>query len=259
MYRGRFYLRGFQWTPGQAAPISFNPNAPLTFSAPAGESLTDPFWSVDGTRFAFTSYSPSAVSLPNGDFKNGGHIWIATSDGTAIHDDAVQIVPAETGYTHYNPAISSDGQLVAYNRSSCSGATTPGSYGTDPCDGYDDPSATLWLTSPTGGKPSELVSANGPDSSDDSWPRWSPNVGTFRGQALYWLAFSSRRPYGLQVNQGGLAASKPQLWLTAVTEGAEFVTDPSHPSFWLPNQNFSQASPTGNHVPQWVKVAIVIQ
>ncbi len=258
MYRGQFYLRGAAWTPGQAAPLSFAPNAPLTFSAAGADALTDPFWSFDGRLFAFTSYDPAAVSLRNGDFKNGGRVWVATSDGTAIHDDAVALAPAEAGATHYNPAISSDGQLIVFNRSSCSGAATPGSYGTDPCDGYDDPSATLWITTPAARPPVALGAADGPASSDDSWPRWSPNVGMFRGRPLYWLAFSSRRPYGLQINQSGLTASKPQLWISALTTGEQAAADPSHPSFWLPNQNANQASPTGNHVPQWVKVAIPI-
>ncbi|HSS39373.1 MAG TPA: hypothetical protein VLT58_11435, partial [Polyangia bacterium] len=258
MYRGHFYLRGAIWTPGQTTPLTFAPNAPLTFSAPGADALTDPFWSFDGRLFAFTSYDPAAVSLRNGDFKNGGRVWMATSDGAAIHDDAVPLAPAEAGMTHYNPAISSDGQLVVFNRSSCSGPATPGSYGTDPCDGYDDPSATLWLTTPAAGAPVALNAADGPPNSDDSWPRWSPNVGTFRGRPLYWVAFSSRRPYGLQINQSGLSGSKPQLWISAVLAGEQTAADPSHPSFWLPNQNANQASPTGNHVPQWVKVAIPI-
>ena len=258
MYRGRLYLRGVQWTVGQTAPVNFAPDNPLTFSASGSNALTDPFWSFDGTRFAFTSYDPTAVSLPDGDFKNGGHIWIATSDGTTIHDDAAEIVPVETGYTHYNPAISSDTRLIAFNRSSCDGADTPGSYGTDPCDGYDDPSATLWITTPDGGTRFQLVTADGPDGSGDSWPRWSPNHGMFRGHSLYWLAFSSRRAYGLQINQKGLATSKPQLWLSAVTIDSEPSSDSSHSSFWLPNQNADQANPTGNHVPQWADVAIPI-
>jgi hypothetical protein len=259
MYRGAFYLRGFRWTPMpvQTVPVTFDPDAPLRFTAVGSERLTDPFWSADGSLFVFSSYQAGAVGLPNGDLKDGAQIWIATSDGTSIHDDARLLAPREARATHYDPAISSDGRLVVYNRSSCDGPQTPGSYGVDPCDGYDDPSAALWLTTPSGAAPMPLARANGGDDGDNSWPRFSPSVGRFRDQALYWVAFSSRRPYGLQVNQAGLDASKPQLWVAAVTS-SEFTGDPSHAAVWLPNQNHDQAYPTGNHVPQWVSVAVVI-
>ncbi len=93
----------------------------------------------------------------------------------------------------------------------------------------------------------------------NSWPRFSPDVGTFRGQTLYWVAFSSRRPYGVQLNTNGITQSQPQLWFTGVTVGQEFtVGDPSHAPVWLPGQNPMQGAAYGNHVPQWVKVAIVI-
>jgi len=74
---------------------------------------------------------------------------------------------------------------------------------------------------------------------------------------LCWVAFSSRRPYGLRVNQDGLAASKPQLWFAAITSG-EIIVDRGHAAVWLPNQNHDQAHPTGNHLPRWVSVAVVI-
>jgi hypothetical protein len=94
--------------------------------------------------------------------------------------------------------------------------------------------------------------------SSNSWPRWSPDNGIFRGQKLYWLAFSSRRAYGLQVNSVGTSA-KPQLWFAAILVGNEFATDPSRAPVWLPDQNLSVELPTGNHVPQWVKFVVPIQ
>jgi len=56
--------------------------------------------------------------------------------------------------------------------------------------------------------------------------------------------------------------TKPQLLFSAVLEGAEINPDPSRPPVWLPNQNpvtpVPNQTPTGNHVPQWVKVAVPI-
>ena len=81
---------------------------------------------------------------------------------------------------------------------------------------------------------------------------------------MYWPAFSSRRPYGLQVNTGAAPSTKPQLWFAAVLVGGEVTAGPEPPPVWLPNQNptpvgqLPNQTPTGNHVPQWVKVAVPI-
>jgi hypothetical protein len=56
-----------------------------------------------------------------------------------------------------------------------------------------------------------------------------------------------------------LTASQPQLWFTAVTVSEISAGDPSHAAVWLPGQNvMGNGALYGNHVPQWVKVAIII-
>lgn len=255
MYRGRLTLR----IVGNNLPIVTDD----LFASATTESKTDPFWSPDGAHFTFTSYVPSQDTQPsrmNGDTKTGGQIWSATADANTPHNDARVIVARQAGVTSYYPTISHDGRLLAFNKSSCTGPATPGNYGIGPCDGYDDITAALWLTDPTGTAPVALSHANGGDQNSNSWPRWSPDSGVFRSRRLYWLAFSSRRAYGLQVNAGGSTlANKPQLWFSAILVGDEFPTDPSQAPVWLPNQNLSPAAPTGNHVPQWVKFVVPIQ
>jgi hypothetical protein len=242
------------------------------------EYKSDPFWSQSGKFLAFTSfavpdigtYNPTGL---NGDMKRGGQIMIATAEATQIHDDARVLVRREANVTKYYPAISNDDKLVVYNQSNCTGdtdlytnpVTMEGVYGAQTCDGYDDSSASLWLTSPEGAQPVRLDTANGSlPTNDNSWARWSPDNGTFRGQRLYWVAFSSRRPYGLQVNLGTPLSTKPQIWFAAILIGGELFGDPSYPPVWLPNQNLTVPGgllnqvPTGNHVPQWVKVAVPI-
>src|SRR6185436_11984770 len=118
----------------------------------------------------------------------------------------------------------------------------------------------LNVVSAKGGSSVTLTRANGGPLNGNSWPRWSPDHGTFRGKRLYWVAFSSRRPYGLQINTKGFRESKPQLWFAAVAAGDDVgAGDPSFSAVWLPGQNVKQAEPNGNHVPVWVEKIVVIE
>jgi hypothetical protein len=232
-----------------------------------GEFQSDPFWSQDGKFLVFTSFAtpntdPNNPTGLNGDMKRGGQIAIASSDGTVIHDDARVLVPRQANVTSYYPAISNDSKFIVFNQSTCGAEPDPvrgAGYGNQSCDGYDDSTATLWLTTPEGRTPVPLTNANGQPMMSNSWPRWSPDSGRFRGKNLYWVAFSSRRAYGLQVNYGAApSVAKPQLWFTGVVSGDEFLGDPSFAPVWLPGQNRNQSVPFGNHVPQWVAVAVPI-
>ncbi len=272
MYQSKLYLHG------TTASLLNEGEVAANF---ADAYKSDPFWSQTGKYLVFTSFAqPDAVPQYynptglNGDMKKGGQIAIASATATGINNDARVLVARENNITKYYPAVSNDDALVVYNQSACGldpdvYTNVPagvGVYGAQTCDGYDDSSATLWLTTPMGGTPQVLTNANGgPNVTyDNSWPRWSPDNGTFRGTKLYWLAFSSRRPYGLQVNTGAPLSTKPQLWFAAVLIGQETVLDPSSPAVWLPAQNptpvgaLPNSVPTGNHVPQWVKVAVEI-
>ncbi len=234
---------------------------------------SDPFWSQDGSLFVFTSFDMPDIGTYNtdglnGDMKRRGRIALATADANGIHDDAKELVPRATGVTSFYPSISNDSKLVVFNQSTC--GTEPdvnrmgsdAQYGNQSCDGYDDSSSTLWVVPPAPGvNPIRLDAANGPAGSGNSWPRFSPDKGNFRGELIYWIAFSSRRPYGAQVNYNPAtpSATKPQLWIAAVRTGENIVGDPSWAPVWLPTQNPKQATPQGNHVPQWVKFVVVIE
>jgi hypothetical protein len=269
MYKSQLYLSTVTIDGGTATATRQGP----AFAATAPDPYAvDPFWSADGSLFAFTSFSQAAAADPmgnpsglNGDLKTGGQIAIATATAETVHDDAQVLVARAAGTTSYYPAISSDSRYVVFDRSACGsggndvfGATA---YGDGKCDGYDDSTAELWLVPSAGGAAVALDGANGGGTLayDNSFPRFGPAVGRFRGKALYWVVFSSRRPYGLQVNATqALSATSPQLWLAGVAVGATIAGDPSFAPVWLPGQNAEQATPTDNHTPQWAKAAVTI-
>ncbi len=273
MYKSALYFNTV--TPGTGmATVTQNGLALPTSAAQLDSYQSDPFWSHDGKYLVYTSFSTTGpadtynVGGLDGDLKTGGQIAIADATASSITDNARLLVPRVSGATNYYPVVSEDSNWVVYNQSSCGsnpsagdvpydGAGTP--YGYQVCDGYDDSTAQLWWVSTSGTGNVRLDNANGGNSVyDNSWPRFSPDVSTFRGQTLYWIAFSSRRPYGVQLNTGQLSASQPQLWFAGVAVSEVNVGDPSFAPVWLPGQNPNQAAPSGNHVPQWVKVAIVI-
>jgi hypothetical protein len=264
MYRSTLYFSTVAIGEGSATVTRQGPAFPSYVADPYA---SDPCWSQDGSLFAFTSFSQLATANAtgnpgglNGDLKTGGQIAIATAEAERVHDDATLLVGRGNGVTNYYPTISSDSQLLIFDQSTCGAATEPlgGGYGTGTCDGYDDSSAKLWLVSTAGGAAVRLDNANGGanTANDDSWPRFGPDKSTFRGKTLYWVAFSSRRAYGVQVNATStISATQPQLWFAGVSLGA---SDPSFAPVWLPGQNPSQSNPSDNHTPQWVKVAAMI-
>jgi len=265
MYKSQLYLSTLSISGTSATAtrqhLAFPTSAPDPYAS-------DPFWSADGSLVAFTSFNmPATASATvnpgglNGDLKLGGQIAIATATATTVHDDAKVLVARSATATSYYPAISSDSQYVVFVRSTCGTGTESigANYGTGTCDGYDDSTARLWLVPAAGGATVALDNADGDAALafDDSFPRFGPTVGQFRGKPLYWIVFSSRRPYGTQLNTVvPISTTTPQLWFAGVSVGAALSGDPSFAPVWLPGQNADQTKPTDNHTPQWAKAAV---
>jgi hypothetical protein len=237
------------------------------FAADVTERKSHPFWSPSGQRFAFVSWTPSQDDITSshitGDMVQGGQIWLAKSDGASFTSPPTLLVPRAAGVTSYYPAISDDDQFVVFNQSSCSGPANTAGWGAGPCDGYNDISAKLMVVASAGGTPIALARANGSDSplTTNSWPRWSPDHGTFRGKQLYWVAYSSRRAYGLALAGATNDTTKPQLWFAAIAiDGTATPTiDPSFAPVWLPGQDPNLAGPRGNHTPAWTSKIVDVQ
>jgi hypothetical protein len=235
------------------------------FGAAVNEYKSHPFWSPTGRKLAFVSWVPTAADIQagrnTGDMVQGGEIWLTDSDGTTFTGAPHMLVPRADKVTSYYPAISDDDRFVVFNQSSCTGPSS-GGWGPGPCDGYNDISARLMLVSTTTGAPIALAHANGGDAplTTNSWPRWSPDHGTFRGRRLYWVAFSSRRPYGLALPGSTSDTTKPQLWFAAVAVDDKATTtpaaDPSFAPIWMPGQDPDLSGPRGNHTPAWTSTFV---
>jgi hypothetical protein len=284
--QGQLFLRTY--TAASTPPLA---TAGALFAGSTTESLTDPYWSAKGDLLAFASWVPTGAPPYdpkdlNGNEVIGAQIWTSAVAGTTFATPNL-LVPRQPGLTEYYPAISDDSALVAFDESSCAGPNSPTAdgYGASPCDGYDDPSARLRVVEAAGGTAVNLdlasgVTSNWPTSDvwTNSWSRFSPTHGTFQGKSLYWLTFSSRRPYGATLAGSSPTSAttppatwtSPQIWFAAVVVDPTkpLSGDPSYAPVWLPLQNSAtpetlyngtlqpsiSASGTiaGNHSAEWV-------
>lgn len=231
----------------------------------AGGLATHPDWSRSNNGVAFTRVDAQRESIL---VRRGAIHWMPF-DGNQF-GAATALVPAVRGENRYYPAPTPDGRWVIYNRSVCPRGAEPtdafaeaaGSFGSHPCDAYDDPSASLWIVDtdlPTHHPVAlDAVNARGPNDTRDtltnSWPKVSPFTSAWLDRTIYWVTFSSKRNYGLQL----VGADRPQLWMVAVavpnTEDRQALReDPSFAPFWLPFQD----PMTSNHIAQWTREVVV--
>jgi hypothetical protein len=247
------------------------PNA--LFTAQLGNELaTTPYWSPQGDLLTFTGWVPNPTPAAyfggdpmdnNGDQTPASDIWIVSVMGNNTFGTPTKLVSQVSGKSEHYPNISDDSQFVVFNESSCSGPAAPAGegYGSSPCDGYDDPSSLVRMVSSKGGQPVDLNNASQNDNWSNSWPRFAPTHGTFQGKSLYWIAFSSRHPYGATLpgtNNPATLDTEPQLWFAAIAIDSSGMLsgDPSFAPVWLPQQN--PGTQRGNHSPEWVTKAVSI-
>jgi len=184
-----------------------------------------PFFSHDGKRIVYVS-APSAN--PSGILQHGDLYSVDYGNragGTATPIDGA----ATTTYSEFYPALSSDDKLLAYTR-------LP-----DGANSYDNPSSEVFIINSTGGTPIRHL-ANDPAACTgvtspgitNSWPKWSPTVGTDSGKSYYWITFSSTR------------SGNPQLYVAGIVQD-ETGNVTTTPALYLWNQPPTE----NNHTPAW--------
>jgi hypothetical protein len=215
---------------------------------PAGAAA--PSFSHDGTQIVYTSTNAN----------QDGRLGVGTADlytvpyaGGAGGPATPIAGAAQSDAAEYYPSLSPDDALVAFNRLPQSSASvTPTG---QPYNGgmYFNPSAEIWVV-PTAGGAAVRLAANDPPACtppvipntrvypgtkgwDNSWAKWSPDVGKANGKSYYWVIFSSYR-YDVSPPRG-------QLYMTAVVKTE--LTLETYPAVYLWNQDLT----TSNHTPAW--------
>ena len=222
---------------------------------PAGAAA--PNFSHDGTKIVYTSTNAN----------QDGRLGVGTADlytvpfGNRAGGTAHPIAgAADPGFAEYYPAFSPDDELVAFNRLPQADANlTPTG---QPYDGgmFFNPAAEVWVVPAAGGTATRLRANDPPRCTppvlpntrvypnktgwDNSWAKWSPEVGSADGYKYYWLVFSSYR-YDISPPRG-------QLYMTAVVTSETQTT--TYPAVYLWNQDLT----TSNHTPSWEDFQIPI-
>ena len=222
---------------------------------PAGAAA--PNFSHDGARIVYTSTNAN----------QDGRMGVGTADLYTIPfadragGSASPVVgAADAAFAEYYPAFSPNDQLIAFNRlPQADASVTPTG---QPYDGgmFVNPAAEIWVVPSAGGTAMRLRANDPPACAppvkpntrvypnktgwNNSWAKWSPEVGAAGDSLYYWLIFSSYR-YDVSPPRG-------QLYMTAVVSSETSVD--SYPAVYLWNQDLA----TSNHTPAWEEFQIPI-
>ncbi len=110
----------------------------------------------------------------------------------------------------------------------------------------------LWWVDVDSGMAAPLDRANGIDNgqsylhygTNDAHKSFVPTVSPVAAGGYFWAFFTSRRSYGnlMVVDQAANAPEAKKIWVTAIDIDAAPGSDPSHPAFYLPNQELESGN-----------------
>jgi len=254
-------------------------NLLATDTLPNSMEATQPDLSKDDSTLVFVVpgvvNNASTISMAGDHHFTGGSLYTSSfSTSTNALGAPAPLLAATGTQNFYYPSFSPDMSFVVFNEADDASSTN-----NDDDAFYNRKARVKILHYPPqqGDAPLDLTALNVADGLSNSWPRWSPFVGTFHGHDILWLTFSSNRDYGLHlVNQGFdncyppespsydqpqplskqnttyQDCAQPQIWMAAVvvdTDRSLDSTDRSFPAFWLPFQDVN----SHNHSAQWVE------
>ncbi|MEW5853285.1 MAG: hypothetical protein AB2A00_31180, partial [Myxococcota bacterium] len=196
-----------------------NANDGVSLSTLPFTGVAMPTWSPDGAQVAFAANIQNADGSDAQweiDFDRSDLQVVDVNAATQNFGTPATLVQGGGDALSY-PSYSADGKYLIYQR----GPHSRSRHNEQNLVGQ------LELVLVEGGAPVTLVKAN-PDGNS-----YMPTFSPFVEGGYQWVAFYSRRDYGL-VLQG---LERPQIWVAAIEENPVAGQDPSHPAFWLPGQD----------------------
>ena len=194
---------------------------------------TYPVWSPDGSAIAYIANTRDAEGRPDNfmDLYFAADLHVVPMQGARAAGPPRQLLASEEAIAR--PSWSPDSRVLAFQQGPCSRSAHPQT-------GEAYPGA-IRLIGADGASMHHLAALNGADPAN-FYPTFAPDD----GGEHYWLAFFSRRAYG-NAHVGTRGSRRRQIWVAAIDKHLAADADPSHPPFWLPQQDVT----SHNLAAQW--------